>query len=244
MGDFFREQSLHLFRVRPDDPNLRTGMIDATHKWGLPGVICPRCGSTWGNVGLDYPAIDLSSLANEKSYRRARAVDLKEFVRLREPLARLMDPDALLLPGTQFGPLVGDGKGKFTDFAWLNLWTLLVTRENLVKLNAKVPNLQGIIPELTFRSADHPQFLELYLPPQGELALPAFGDAAPCTACGRDGRSLPDHIAIVRSSISDDIHLFRTRNFTTLVFATDRFVKAVQDLNLVGLRFEEAKILD
>jgi Protein of unknown function (Gmx_para_CXXCG) len=49
---------------------------------------------------------------------------------------------------------------------------------------------------------------------------------------------------IAKSSIPDDLHLFRARNFTTLVLATDRFVKAVQDLELVGLRFEEASVSD
>ena len=235
-----------LFEVLRDDPNLGTGSIDATHTWCLPGVICPHCGSTWGNVGLEYPEVDLSSLPNEKAYRRPAPVPLHEFTKLCEPVACLIGRTALLLPGTQFGPLLGKAKGRFAaDFAWVNLWTLLATAESLAWLRERVPNLCSVTPELRFAGPDQPTLLELQLEPHGELILsPVRRGADPCSICGWDPRPLPDEVVIVSSSIPPNLHLFRARNFTTLMLATDRFVKAVQDLGLVGLRFEEVTISD
>ena len=236
---------MDLFEVLRDDVNLNTGRIDASHRWSLPGVICHACGSTWGNVGLEYPSVNLSKLPNEKEYRRARAVPLGEFTRLREPIVRLMGREALLLPGTEFGPLEGKGKGKFTaDFAWVNAWTLLATAKGLEKLSEEVPGLKGFHPQIKFTSVAAPTLLELELEPHGELVLPAFDNGElPCKVCERDPRGLPEEIIITKSSIPKNRHLFRARNFTTLLLATDRFVKVVGDSGLVGLSFEKVKIL-
>lgn len=235
-----------LFTVLRDDANLGTGAIDATHKWFLPGVICLACKSTWGNVGLEYPSVDLSSLDNERAYQAPRPVAWSKFESLREPVARLMGPDALLLPGTHFGQLVGKAKGRFTaDFAWVNLWTLLATAESFSYLKDRFPNLKGVTPELTFTGPDRPTLLELELEPQGEVVLPPQSNGAGvCETCGRDPSSLPDRIVIAKSSIPQDLHLFRARNFTTVLLATERFVKAVQDLGFVGLNFEEVTVSD
>jgi uncharacterized double-CXXCG motif protein len=171
---------------------------------------------------------------------------MHEFTELCEPLVGLMGRTALLLPGTQFGPLLGNARGRFAaDFAWVNLWTVLATAESLVWLSERVPNLSGVTPELRFAGPDQPTLLELQLEPHGELILsPARHDADPCNVCGWDPRPLPEKIVIDRSSISENYHLFRARNFNTLVLATDRFVKSVEDLGLVGLRFKEVTVSD
>jgi uncharacterized double-CXXCG motif protein len=235
---------MELFEVLRDDPNLGTGRLDAAHKWALPGVICPHCKATWGSAGLEYPAVDLSSLPGEKAYREPGAVPLNEFARLRSDVARLMEPDARLLPGTQFGPLVGKGTGRFpADFAWLTLWTLLITKEGFAWLTDRIPNLNGVSPQLKFAD-EQPMLLELYLEPLGELVLvPADDDEDPCDVCGRNPTPLPDEIVVVKSSIPTNRHIFRARNFNTVLLATDRFVKAVQDLGLVGLVFNPVKLL-
>lgn len=234
---------MELFEVLPDYPNLGTGRIDATHTWSLPGVFCPHCGETWGNAGLQYPTVDLSHLPGEKTYRQPATVHWNEFGSLCSSLTSLMEPDALLLPGTQFGPLVGRGHGRFVaDFAWVNLWTLLVTKEAFGWLADRVPNLNGTSPDLKFAN-ERPTLLELYLPPRGELVLPPPDDGEdPCSLCRREPRSLPDELVIERSSVPDNLHIFRAHNFTTVVLATDRFVKAVADLGLVGLVFKQVRI--
>lgn len=234
---------MELFEVLRDDANLGTGRLDASHKWSLPGVICPHCNATWGSAGLEYPVVDLSSLPGERAYRDTGAVPLNEFIRLRNDVASLMEPDALLLPGTQFGPLVGKGAGRFAaDFVWLTLWTLLITKEGFAWLTERVPNLKGVSPRLTF-AGERPTLLELYLEPLGELVLlPADDDEDPCDACGRNPTPLPDEIVVVKSSIPTNQHIFRGRNFNTVLLATDRFVKAVEDLGLVGLVFKQVRI--
>ena len=163
---------MELFNVLRDDANLGSGIIDATHKWVLPGITCPHCDETWGNVGLEYPTVDLSFLPNEKEYRRSRPVGLDEFKRLSEPIAGLMGRNALLLPGTHFGPLIGNAKGRFADFAWLLPWTLLATKASLGWMRDRIAKIDGVPPELSFRGADRPALVELQLEPRGKLVQP------------------------------------------------------------------------
>src|SRR5688572_5747001 len=124
----------HLLEVRPDYATADSGMVDGMNKWGLPGVTCPRCGSTWGTVGLAYPAVDLSELSNEQIYRKGRAVSLEQFVELRRPILPLMPDGSVPEPGTRFGPLIGRARGVFTDFVWLNPWAPLIQIRALDRL--------------------------------------------------------------------------------------------------------------
>jgi uncharacterized double-CXXCG motif protein len=233
---------ISLFEVVRDDSNLGSGYIDATHKWGLPGVICSQCNSTWGAVGSEYPSVDLSGLSNENAYRKARAVPFDEFERLRQPILRMLPEGSKLIPGTQFGPLLGEAKGKFKDFAWINLWTLLIRSEVRTALETRVSNLICVRPQLSWKGVET-DLLELQLDPHGHLVSPSTSQPS-CEACGRDPNSLPKQIIVTRSSIPDNVDLFRARNFNTVLLATSRFVNAVRDLNLVGVRFNEVIVSD
>lgn len=236
---------LRVFEVLPDYATAGSGIVDAVNKWGLPGVTCPRCGSTWGNVGLAYPAVDLSKLSNEKVYRKARAVSLEEFVELRRPILSLMPDGSVPLPGTRFGPLIGEAKGLFGDFAWLNLWTLLIQSQALQRLRlAGVRTPVGVPPILTFRDKNPPNLLELQLEPHGKMAPASFpiNPLPSCPSCGRDPNSMPKHIVIEAPSIPKNLDLFRARDFTTLILATEGFVGAVQNLKLTGVVFQEVAV--
>ena len=129
---------MRIFEVLPSERGPHpTSVIDATHEWCLPGVICPVCGNTWSDAGLAYPLISLSELPFESEYRIARAVPLTEFNLLKSRLGPVLRRGTFVLPGTEFGPLVGKASGKFGDFAWLNPWTPLIKGDAYLQLRGK-----------------------------------------------------------------------------------------------------------
>ncbi len=233
----------HLFRVLPDYA-ASNGEVDGVNKWGLPGVTCPRCGSTWGNVGLTYPAVDLSKLNNEKVFRKAQAVSLEQFVELRGSILPLMPGGWVLLPGTRFGPLIGKARGVFTDFVWVDLWTLLIQSSALDRLRvAGVRTPLGVPPILTFSGGNPPNLLELQIEPHGKMAPAALTNNAPsCLSCGRNPNGVPEHIVMMASSIPQDQDLFRSRDFTTVILATQKFVETVKTLELGGIIFHPVEV--
>ncbi|MGH9904056.1 MAG: SitI6 family double-CXXCG motif immunity protein, partial [Pyrinomonadaceae bacterium] len=209
------------------------------------GVSCQRCGSTWSNVGLAYPAIDLSVLPNEKRYQSAKPVSLEDFDELQRAILSLMPDNSLPPPGTRFGPLVGVARGIFGDFAWLNLWTMLVRSQALERLHvAGVRTPIGVAPMLAFKNRQSPDLLELQIEPHAKLASSSFSVLllATCPSCGRDPNSLPEHLVIEASSVPKHVDLFRARDFTTLILATEEFAEAVQNLKLTGVIFQEVAV--
>jgi uncharacterized double-CXXCG motif protein len=125
---------LQIYDLNPDDSLWHQGIryeIDAVHKWGLPGLKCPVCGATWATTGIEYPAVDLSSLPDEEVFRDGWPVPLAEFQRRQEEVRALAPPDAMLPPGADFGPSVGRASGQFTDLCWPARWTLFLTEHAL-----------------------------------------------------------------------------------------------------------------
>lgn len=234
-----------LFEVKTDVAKwgkLYDYIIHDEHKWGLPGVKCSMCGATWGNVGLAYPSIDLSALSNEKRYRNVWPVPLEELEELRRPIRQLVGDEIYLPPGTDFGSLVGSAKGNFGDFAWVNSWTLLIRREVLQALKSSGVSMPiGVPAQLRFAKRNQPEFLELQIEPYAMLVFPP-STPQPCPACDRLGISLPEQIIVEEPSIPTDVDLFRARNFTTIILATERFMEATQSLKLTDISFQEVLV--
>ena len=92
--------------------------VQARHEWGLPGVNCDLCRSTWGSVGDEYPLIDLSPLPDATPYQSKKPVSNAEFTRLRTGIFELIGKEIPLPPGSDFGTLVGRRVRKIGDFAW------------------------------------------------------------------------------------------------------------------------------
>lgn len=214
-----------------------TGEIDAANKWGLPGVTCDTCKATWGEIGLIYPAVDLSTLPNAARYEDVWPVSLKELHALREPILPLMPRGAPLPgPGTSFGPTIGEAKGSFAHFAWNEPWILFVRAETFAALQAEgVRGLIGVKPQLKFREKLHPELLELQIEPGPALHPSCVTQRVPpCPACGR-GKSDVERIVIDASTIPQDRDLFRIRNWHTRILASGRFAEAVHHLRLEGI---------
>jgi uncharacterized double-CXXCG motif protein len=232
------------FYVIEGDPAPRyTGNLDAEHRWGLPGVSrCPTCGMGGGTVGIQYPCVDLSSLPEREKFDKPWPVSVEEFVRLRELVRPLAPPNALLEPGTSFGPLEGTGSGYFGQLFMQNPWSLHVRREALERLReAGVRGLQGCPIAVRFRSRNAPELLALQLELHGQYhpdCLPKDLEP-PCPACGYQRLMRPEPMILDATSLPADLDLFRLRQGWTNIIVTERLMDAVQRLELDGVVFQE-----
>ena len=223
---------------------LFNGSFDAAHKWGLPGVSCPGCGTTWSSWGHLYPCVDLARLSKSEAgaFEKARPEPFSEFVRLRELVRPLAPPNVALPPGTTFGPLVGRASGAFGPFAWQGSSLLLVRHDALERLQTEgVRGLLGCRTELRFRQKDPPELLELQIEPHGRLhpdCIPP-DEPPPCVTCGRFGLTRPDEPILDAASLPPALDLFRVGNFATMIIGTERLRDAVQRLELHGITFRE-----
>ncbi|NTX54577.1 double-CXXCG motif protein [Myxococcus sp. CA039A] len=229
------------FRLREDRAAVTAG-FDAAHKWGLPGVRCHTCGATWASSGHQYPSVDLSELPECSEFEKARSEPYPEFERLRELVRPLAPPQAMLPPGTLFGPLVGSASGKFGPFTSQGDMVWVVRRDALERLQAEgVKGLLGCRTELRFRQKDPPELLELQLEPHGRLHPDCIPPevSPPCATCGRVYFRLPDEPILDAASLPPALDLFRVGNYATVIVGTERFRDAVLRLELDGLTFRE-----
>ncbi|MFP2925649.1 double-CXXCG motif protein [Pyxidicoccus sp. 3LG] len=218
------------------------GEFDAWHKWALPGVRCHTCGVTWSGAGHEYPGVDLSGLAEQKEFLKARPEPFPEFARLRELVRPLAPVNAELPPGTGFGPLTGRASGAFGAIAWVGRLKPLVRREALERLqSAGVRGLLGCRTELRFRQKNPPELLELQVEPHGRLHPDCIPPDVPppCPTCGRHAFKWPDDPILDVASLPMDRDLFRVGNFATMVIGTEQFMDAVRHLDLDGITFRE-----
>ncbi|MCP3136807.1 SitI6 family double-CXXCG motif immunity protein [Pyxidicoccus xibeiensis] len=217
------------------------GEAHGAHRWKLPAVRCHTCGATWGNVGHEYPCIDLSQLPARREFEKARPEPFAEFARLRELVRPLVPPGAELPPATRFGPLVGTASGKLAAFAWI-IEVLLVHRDALERLQAEgVRGLLGCRTELRYRQKSPPELMELQIEPLGRLHPDCIPPDVPppCATCGRHGFRRPEEPILDAASLPMDRDLFRVGNFATMVIGTERFREVVLRLELDGLTFRE-----
>lgn len=238
---------MRLFRVTTPDDEFRptpTYSIEARHRWALPGVDCPVCGETWSNVGLSYPAFDLSSLPNVKQYEKARAVPLDVWNRLREAVKPVVPAGTLLEPGATFGPLVGTAQGQFGDFAWLSKWRLFLQKSTLSRLeSAGIHSLVTVPTQLTARGEPVPELLELHIEP-GAWLVHGEREVEPCSGCGRRefSRTSGQPLVIDRATVPAGRLLFRLRDLSTHIIATQEFRDAVASFQFSNIKFENIEV--
>ncbi|QAT83818.1 hypothetical protein EJ065_2236 [Corallococcus coralloides] len=222
-----------------------TGFIDGTHRWGLPGGLCPVCGSSPGGLGEAYPSVDLSGWAHREELAEARQVPLEEYERLRD-LVRLQVPfEAPLLPGAEFGPLIGKASGKWSALDLYDPWTLVMRSEIVDVLRDAGIALRASKMDLRFRSKVEVELREVEIHCRGRLYDSCFpgGRERPCERCGRQGGSYPDAPILDGSTLTGDLDLFRLTDYTTIIIATERFVDAVNRFGFEGVVFKELPVL-
>jgi uncharacterized double-CXXCG motif protein len=132
------------FRKNPSSRSGSRHAVSIFTSGRLPG--CPTCRTGGGVAGHEYPCVDLSGLPPNELEKLSDSwpVPREEFSRLRELVRPLAPRDAVLEPGTRFGPLTGSGSGHFGQLFMQDPWSLYVSREALERLKAA-----GIRPELS-----------------------------------------------------------------------------------------------
>ena len=234
---------MKFYEVTEDKAPRYTGNLDAEHRWGLPGVEnCPTCGAGGGAVGLQYPCVDLSNLPEHKKFDKPWPVPFEEFARLRAVVRPLVPGNAVLEPGTKFGPLEGTGSGYFGQLFMQNPWSLYIRREALERLQeAGVRGLQGCPLNIRFRMKRPPELLALQFELHGQFhpdCLPP-DRKPPCPVCENEPLKRPDPVLLDATSLPTELDVFRLRQGWTTIVATERLVEAVQRLELDGVIFEE-----
>lgn len=212
--------------------------LEATHKWGLPGVRCPFCRSTWAMTGLSFPSVDLSALPLATALEQSGVVKLDKFQLLRDLIIPLMPiKNFLPPPGTEFGPLQGKAFGPFGDFAWVGSWFLLLQRKTLeMIITSGVRTLSPCRTELIHKRKGLPELLELEIEPAIRLDSSCVPpELSPCKGCGRLGLKAPDVITVQKSSIPQKGDLFRVLELPTYIVAKERLAEIIVELKLTGL---------
>ena len=233
------------YQLRAPRNSQYTGDLSSEHKWGgLPGLQCPECGATWAGGAAAYPSVDLSTWAERGLYATPRAEPFDEFIRLRERVRPFMPDGARLLPGTEFGPLVGTAEGTFGSFFLHFPGLNLIRREALERLRAEgMRGLHGVRTELVFQQPQPPELVELELFPQGRLHPECTPERPPaCPQCGRDSFRFPDDPVLDGASLPTHTDLFLLSDFETIRIATDRFVEAVRRLDLDDVDIREVPV--
>ncbi len=233
------------YRLRAPRPSRYTGDLDARHKWGgLPGLHCAECGATWAGSATAYPSLDLSALPERGDYEKPRPEPFEEFVRLRERVRRLVPPGGQLLPGAEFGPLVGTATGTFSPLFLPFVRTKLVSREALEQLQAAgVRGLRAFPTELRFRQKNHPELLELEILAHGKLHADCTPQRPPpCPRCGWDDFIFPDEPLLDAASLPTHTDLFRLSDFETVLIGTERLVEALRRLKLEEVDIREVPV--
>jgi uncharacterized double-CXXCG motif protein len=228
------------YRLREPRASRYTGDLHEKRRWSLSGLRCPECKVTASGGFTAYPSVDLSSFPERGEYEESRVESFDEFVRLRERVRPLVPPDYPLLPGVNFGPLMGTATGSFSPIFFRSLWTKLMSREALERLQAEgVRGLRGFRTELRFRQRNHPELLELEILPQGQLHPDCTPGRPPCPRCGRASFSFPEDPLLDAASLPTHTDLFRLGDFETILIATECFVEAVRRLGLEEIDIRE-----
>jgi uncharacterized double-CXXCG motif protein len=231
---------MRYFRVEEDRAAGYTGYVDATHRWKLPGIICPACKTTWSATSKTYPSADLTPVASLADFEKARPEPVDEYERLCELIRPLLPPGTVLEPGARFGPIAGNAQGRFGQFVSPVPWVLLVQREALEKLQTEgLRGVKGCPTVLRFRQRASPELLELEFHFVGRLhadCLPS-NRKPPCPRCGYKSMPLPHEPLLDAATLPSHLDLFRLEDYSSIIVCTERFVDACKRLGLDGVVF-------
>lgn len=248
------------YEILPDDAWPYAYRINASHKWGLPGVKCSQCGFVGGGCGSQYPALTLPEGIEAAPYLEGWPVTPERQIELQAALLRSWKQDIRLGPGTDFGPLVGKAHGKCGDVGWVRLGTMLLADQAVKRIcDAGVSPLTLVPTEIKWRSKKAPEYFELQILPGLRLAasyIHALG-ASRCIKCGILGykKELENRAArladaelkyypvLDATSLPLQWDLLRVDAWEATIVASERFKNAVIQVGLTNLTFREIKVL-
>ncbi|HZI14698.1 MAG TPA: double-CXXCG motif protein [Myxococcus sp.] len=222
-------------------PRAWSGTCHTERQWSLPGADCPGCGDTWSGL-LAYPAVDVSGLQERHELEVAQPRPYAEYARLAALVRPLCPANALLEPGTSFGPLHGTARGQFGPVTVATPWLLLVREDVLEALRAA--GVRGLVPvRPEFRKAPTPPVLELQLLPQGRLhpdCLPPR--PPPCPVCGREEWWTPDRYWADAALLPTDLDVFRLTDSVTSLIVSEQFVDVALGFGRSDVVFRELPV--
>lgn len=231
--------NLYELKETPTKPH----RIHASRQWGMPGVTCTVCGQTWGNVGLEYPSVNLTDFPYKDRFVDRWPVSTAIYQELEKLIKKAFPNIEILEPGTGFGQLVGTVEDRLEGFVWNMPWSITLTNDALQKLQASRLLLPTVVN--VDLGDDATSVLEFALPLQGHLANGVYDgtQTAQCVGCGRDSVTLPEKILVDSRTVEGNFDIFRLRNFSTLVLVTERFVDEVKRAGIKGAIFAEVKVI-
>lgn len=223
------------------ESNAGTGILSVRREAQLPAVVCPSCGARWGTAGREYPSVNVREIGGYERLLDAEVLPLEEWAQLAAAVQPHVPESTPLEPGTEFGPLIGGGRGSFASFHFLRPWTLLARREVITRLvNKGVSGLRPVPCRLTFPPGVATELVELELLCSGSVTEFSLGKnlRSRCGACGRLDATLPSRFSVDCRDVPADRLLFRLTDFSTVIVCRRRFVEVLETLGLTGLKFE------
>jgi hypothetical protein len=184
---------------------------------------------------------------------------LEKLEALRKPIKKFFPNDVQLLPGIEFGTIVGRALAKTGDFAWARKWTPLISETALRALESKLGEIKAVPAEIKFRGKFNAQYFALHVEARAKIhesCIVQTGEV--CSACGRrigreftwsektDARRITEQLKkcleqmkIDRGSIPNDVHIFRIMEFGTFIIVTEEFKNAITSLALSDIQFSK-----
>lgn len=209
------------YRLRPIEAFHRGYSIDAGRRVRIPGVECPNCG-IWTSIGVMYPTLETGPFELFlRRYAPPRVASLDEFAAIIGHVSKNLARPYRLVPGTGFGPLAGEMKGKPRNLSWQNPWTMLMTES----LCAQAEEAGFLIPSVSARlscggrdaeTLREPEILPL-VSHHEETLNPA------CKLCGRIGGKVPKAPILLAGTYDETVALQRIRDMETVIVASEEF---------------------
>ncbi|NOJ98636.1 hypothetical protein HMI51_37655 [Corallococcus coralloides] len=214
-----------------------SGSYDAEHRWVLPGVDCPRCG-TWAGAGA-YPTVDLSgtgALAKELE-ETLWPTTVAEYRRMAAAITPLVSVGQEVTPGCAFGPLRGTASGDFGPLTAWPGWHLLVREDARAALRELPLQDVEVVPAQLQGSGG--QLYEVEARPIGRAHHASVTPDSPsCDYCGHQGGfSLATDWALDAATVpSSDV--FRVWG-TGVMVVSERFAVTVDKQGPSDVEFRE-----
>lgn len=221
-----------------DDP------VEGFHPYRLPNAPCPACGKELGS-GRTYPFVDPHKVFDPRTVKsleldRSDDCSWETFQRLAGTLAPHLPPELPISPGTSLGAFSGRVSGPLGDVD-MPKWELLIVRVAVcTALEAQGVRLRVHPPNLKFRGKNDESatWLEVWAPPCGR-AGPSW-ETRYCGFCKRSsGR--PARVLSAKD-IPTDVDVFTALDSPRFVYATERFIDAIQPYNPKNIRVEPAAV--
>jgi hypothetical protein len=227
--------------------------LDGCCRFWMPLVFCERCKRRSGEPAANFPALSVPQHLEKclEANEKRKPITVDEYRIIRDQVLSANGRNDLILP-----PLSGVGVfeakllvGRLYDFAWINSWTPLISKEALRRLADKNINLKIGGLQLTCGAGNIGTHVALQCELAALLAEETIEGLAleKCDLCQEYHRksmrvNMMNYEAtkyFKRANFKGDVHLVRLHEWSTFIIASEQFVEAVQDLGLTGIQFDD-----